>query len=289
MTSSPSTVRGSRRRPDPRGCTVRHSSTRSARAGRWLPVRWQSSIGPPDSGKISLDRQPTDACAPTHASPSKSQMRQRFVAAVALTALVLTWTARLGGVQTPASRSPSNGDLTRLEAIEPLVRRDIEQKRLPGAVVLIGVGDRVVYQKAIGDRALVPAREPMTLDTIFDLASLTKIVATTTSVMMLIEQGRVRLIDRVSSFIPGFERYGKADITVRHLLTHVSGLRPDVGLRDAWTGADTAIALAIEEVPTSPPGTRFVYSDINFFLLGEIVRRVSGQRLDEFAQQRVFT
>ena len=216
-------------------------------------------------------------------------MRQRLLAAVALTALVLTWTVRLGSVQTPPSRSASNVDLTRLEAIEPLVRHDIEQKRLPGAVVLIGVGDRVVYQKAIGDRALVPAREPMTLDTIFDLASLTKIVATTTSVMMLIEQGRVRLIDRVSTFIPGFERYGKADITVRHLLTHVSGLRPDVDLGDAWTGADTAITLAIEEVPTSPPGTRFVYSDINFFLLGEIVRRVSGQRLDEFAQQHVFT
>ncbi len=216
-------------------------------------------------------------------------MRQRIFAAVALTALVLTWTVRLGSVQTPASRSPSNVDLTRLEAIEPLVRYDIGQKRLPGAVVLIGVGDRVVYQKAIGDRALAPAREPMTLDTIFDLASLTKVVATTTSVMMLIEQGKVRLVDRVSTFIPGFERYGKADITVRHLLTHVSGLRPDVDLGEAWTGAEAAIALAIEEVPTSPPGTRFVYSDINFFLLGEIVRRVSGQRLDEFAQQHVFT
>ena len=164
------------------------------------------------------------------------------------------------------------------------MRHDIEQKRLPGAVILIGVGDRVVYQKAIGHKALVPAREPMTLDTIFDLASLTKMVATTTSVMMLIEQGKLRLIDRVSTFIPGFERYGKADITVRHLLTHVSGLRPDVDLGDMWTGEDTAIKLAIEEVPTSPPGTRFVYSDINFFLLGEIVKRVSGERLDQFTQ-----
>src|SRR4029450_11723471 len=118
---------------------------------------------------------------------------------------------------------------------------------------------------------------------------LTEVVATKTSVMMLIEDGKIRLNDRVATFVPGFERYGKADITVRHLLTHVSGLRPDVDLGDAWTGADTAIALAIEEVPTSPPGTRFVYSDINFFLLGEIVRRVSGQRLDEFAQQHVFT
>ena len=197
--------------------------------------------------------------------------------------------ARFGDAQTVPSRSPSDIDLARLEAIEPLVRHDIEQKRLPGAVVLVGVGDRIVYQKAIGDRALVPAREPMTLDTIFDLASLTKVVATTTSVMLLIEQGKLRLIDRVSTFIPGFERYGKADITIRHLLTHVSGLRPDVDLGDTWIGTDNAIRLAIEEVPTAPPGTRFVYSDINFFLLGEIVKRVSGQRLDEFAQEHVFT
>ena len=115
-------------------------------------------------------------------------------------------------------------DVRRLDAIEPLVRDAIEEKKLPGAVVLVGRGDRVLYQKAIGNRALVPAAEPMTLDTVFDLASLTKVVATTTSVMMLVEQGRIRLNDRVSSHIPGFERYGKGDITIRHLLTHVSGL-----------------------------------------------------------------
>jgi uncharacterized protein YbbC (DUF1343 family) len=208
---------------------------------------------------------------------------------MAVSAVALMSAAPFGGAQTLPSKSPSDIDVTRLAAIEPLVRHDIEQKRLPGAVVLIGVGDRIIYQKAIGDRALVPAREPMTLDTIFDLASLTKVVATTTSVMLLIEQGKLRLIDRVSTFIPGFERYGKADITVRQLLTHLSGLRPDVDLGDLWTGADNAIKLAIEEVPTSSPGTRFVYSDINFFLLGEIVKRVSGQRLDEFAQEHVFT
>ena len=120
--------------------------------------------------------------------------------------------------------------------IEPLVREAISEKKLPGAVVLVGRGDRIVYQKAFGNRALVPAVEPMTLDTVFDLASLTKVVATTTSVMMLVEQGRIRLSDRVATYIPGFERYGKADITVRHLLTHVSGLRPDVDLADTWTG-----------------------------------------------------
>jgi uncharacterized protein YbbC (DUF1343 family)/CubicO group peptidase (beta-lactamase class C family) len=179
-------------------------------------------------------------------------------------------------------------DVRRLDAIEPLVREAIAEKKLPGAVVLVGRGDRILYQKAIGSRAVAPSVEPMTLDTIFDLASLTKVVATTTSVMMLVEQGRIRLSDRVASYIPGFERYGKGDITVRHLLTHVSGLRPDVDLAELWVGHETAIALAVDEVPASKPGERFVYSDINFFLLGDIVQRVSGLPLDRFAREHIF-
>ena len=196
-----------------------------------------------------------------------------------------------GTTPAPRAQTPSTDsqlDLRRLDSIVPLVTEAIERKNLPGAVVMVGRGDKVVYQKAIGNRALVPKVEAMTLDTIFDLASLTKVVATTTSVMMLVEEGRVRLSDRVASFIPGFERYGKADITVRHLLTHVSGLRPDVDLGDMWTGYDKAIELAIEEVPTAAVNERFVYSDINFFLLGDIVRRVSGKPLDVFARERIF-
>jgi uncharacterized protein YbbC (DUF1343 family)/CubicO group peptidase (beta-lactamase class C family) len=189
----------------------------------------------------------------------------------------------------PAGQSADQSlQLKNLDGIEPLVRQAISEKKLPGAVVLIGRRDRIVYEKAIGNRALVPAVEPMTLDTIFDLASLTKVVATTTSIMMLVEEGKIRLSDRVSSLIPGFERYGKADITVRHLMTHLSGLRPDVDLGDAWSGADTAITIAIEEIPTAPPGERFVYSDINYFLLGDIVRRVSGETLDRFSHDRIF-
>jgi uncharacterized protein YbbC (DUF1343 family) len=187
-----------------------------------------------------------------------------------------------------APRGGESLDLKNLDLIEPLVRQAISEKKLPGAVLLIGRGDRTIYQKAIGNRALVPSTEPMTIDTIFDLASLTKVVATTTSVMILLEEGKIRLNDRVATFIPGFERYGKADITIRHLMTHVSGLRPDVDLGDTWSGSETAISIAIEEVPTAPPGERFVYSDINYFLLGDIVRRVSGQTLDRFAHDRIF-
>ena len=209
-------------------------------------------------------------------------------------ALVATFAALvLGSLGAPrpaaAPLQPSEDvDVARFDAIVPLVEEAISQKKLPGAVVLIGRGDRVLYQKAIGHRAIEPSVEPMTLDTIFDLASLTKVVGTTTSIMKLVEDGRIRMTDRVASFIPGFERYGKTDITIRHLMTHTSGLRPDLDLGDNWVGSDTAIELAINEVPTSPPGDRFVYSDINYFLLGDIVRRVSGEPLNEFARKRIF-
>ena len=179
-------------------------------------------------------------------------------------------------------------DASRLERVDGLVGEAIAAGHLPGAVVLVGRGDEVVYLEAFGDRARVPAREAMTLDTIFDLASLTKVVATTTSVMQLVEAGRVRLTDRVGTFIPEFSRYGKEDVTVRHLLTHMSGLRPDLDLPDEFDGYDEAIHRATEEVLLAPPGDRFVYSDINFFLLGEIVARVSGLPLDQYVQERIF-
>jgi uncharacterized protein YbbC (DUF1343 family)/CubicO group peptidase (beta-lactamase class C family) len=179
-------------------------------------------------------------------------------------------------------------DLVRLGRIRAVVEEAIQAKQLPGAVVLVGRGHQVVYHQAFGNRALVPSVEPMTRDTIFDLASLTKVVATTTAVMLLVEDGRIRLNDRVSAYIPGFARAGKGDITVRHLLTHVSGLRPDLDLDAEFDGYDAAIARAIDETPLAPPGDRFVYSDINFFLLGDIVARVAGLPLDRFAADRVF-
>jgi uncharacterized protein YbbC (DUF1343 family)/CubicO group peptidase (beta-lactamase class C family) len=214
-----------------------------------------------------------------------------IAARLALLTAALAAGAAACGVATqapPPVRQAAAIDAARFDGIERLVREDIDAGRLPGAVVLVGLGDHIVYRKAIGDRALAPAREPMTLDTIFDLASLTKPVATTTSIMMLVEEGRIRLSDRVAAYIPGFERYGKSAITIRQMLAHVSGLRPDVDLADEWVGTDTAVRLAIEEVPIAAPGARFVYSDINFFLLGEIVHRVSGQPLDEFARARIF-
>ena len=204
-----------------------------------------------------------------------------------------TFAALLLGVTVVAQQAaPPPGttgiDLARLDAIPALVEQAVAEKKLPGAVILIGRGDRVVWQKAIGHRAVEPAVEAMTLDTIFDMASLTKVIATTTSVMKLVEDGRLRLNDRVSDYVPGFERHNKANITIRHLLTHTSGLRPDLDLGDDWSGSETAIQRAVEEVPQSLPGERFVYSDINYELLGEIVARVGKLPLDQFARKYIF-
>src|SRR6185295_5730687 len=118
--------------------------------------------------------------------------------------------------------------------------------------------------------------------------SLTKVVATTPSVMLLVEQGKIRLTDPVATFIPEFRKYGKDRITIRDLLTHMSGLRPDLDLGDAWSGHDAAIRLASEETPTAPPGRRFVYSDINFFLLAEVVSRVSHESFNDFVAAHLF-
>jgi len=180
-------------------------------------------------------------------------------------------------VESPAGFSP----------IAPLVNEAISRHDLPGAVVLVGRGDDVLFHAALGQRAVEPP-EPMTEDTIFDLASLTKVVATTPSVMQLVEAGQIRLSDPVSRFIPEFGRYRKDRISIRHLLTHTSGLRPDLELEVEFSGVEEAVRRAVEEIPLVPPGERFIYSDINFFLLGDIVRRVSGERLDQYAARHVF-
>jgi uncharacterized protein YbbC (DUF1343 family) len=128
----------------------------------------------------------------------------------------------------------------------------------------------------------------MTPDTIFDLASLTKVIATTTAVMQLVERGMISLEDPVADYWPEFKAHGKEDITVRELLTHYSGLRPDLDLKLEWSGYETALPMIVEETPVAVPGTRFIYSDINFETLGEIVRRVSGQPLEVFCAQNIF-
>jgi len=147
-------------------------------------------------------------------------------------------------------------------ALDQVIDQAIEQGRMPGAVLLVGNQGKVVYRKAYGKRALVPAPEAMTLDTVFDCASLTKVVATTSSLMKLFEEGRFRLNDKITDYIPEFQS-GKSEITLRQLFTHFSGLQPDVPLTTPWTGYDTGIKLANTFKVGGPPATKYVYSDIN--------------------------
>ena len=172
-------------------------------------------------------------------------------------------------------------------ALDRVINEAIEQGRMPGAVLLVGHEGKVVYRKAYGKRALVPLPEAMTLDTVFDCASLTKVVATTSSLMKLFEEGRFRLGDKITDYIPEFQG-GKSEITLRQLFTHFSGLQPDVPLSTPWTGYATGIQLACTFKPGGPPGTRYVYSDINFILLGELVHRLSGKMLNAYARENIF-
>ena len=177
----------------------------------------------------------------------------------------------------------------RLAILDGIIQNAIHQGQMPGAVLMVWHNGQVMYRKAFGNRSLEPRRETMTLDTIFDLASLTKVVATTTAIMQLMERGQVRLNDPVAKYIPEFAQNGKEDITVRNLLTHYSGLRGDLDLAQAWQGHDTAFSMAFAETPVIPPGSRFLYSDINFIVLGALIERVSGTSEDDYCLKNIFT
>ena len=177
----------------------------------------------------------------------------------------------------------------RLSNVDSIINQAVAEGNIPGAVLVVGHNGKVVYRKAYGSRALEPRREPMTLDTIFDLASLTKVIATTTAVMQLFEQGKIRLNDPVAKYLPEFAQNGKEDITIRQLLTHYSGLAPDLDLGTEWEGKNTAYQLAFVMPPETTPGSGFVYSDINFIMLGALVEKVSGETLDVYTQQHIFT
>jgi len=200
-----------------------------------------------------------------------------------LTLLLLLPSALSAAAAKPA-RAPN-----RLAVVDSIVQEAIHAGQIPGAVVLVWHNGQVLYRKAFGYRALEPRRELMTVDTVFDLASLTKVVATTTAVMQLVEKGEVRLNDPVAKYIPEFAQNGKEDITVRGLLTHYSGLEPDLDLTHPWQGRDTAFSMAFAEKPVNPSGSRFVYSDINFITLGALVERVSKVELDKYCAQNIFT
>lgn len=174
-----------------------------------------------------------------------------------------------------------------LSSIDQIIARGIQDKKIPGAVVVVGHNGRIIFRKAYGMRSLEPTRERMTEDTIFDMASLTKPLITATAVMQLYQDGRLRLGDPVSEYLPQFAMNGKQDITIRQLLTHYSGLPPDVNLSDVWEGKEEGYHRAFESIPVTPPGVEFRYSDINFIVLGALVEKLSGLTLDQYAAKYV--
>jgi CubicO group peptidase (beta-lactamase class C family) len=211
------------------------------------------------------------------------------------TALMLLYVLFVGGpVFAEPARLPRaepaaaglNGD--KLKEIDAIVQEGLDQKKMPGCVVLVGRRDKIVLLKAYGSKRLEPAKEPMTTNTVFDLASLTKPIATATSVMILVDQGKLKLDEPVATYLPEFAAGGKEKVTVRQLLIHVSGLIPDNSLKDYDDGPEKAIERVFALKPQTAPGERFAYSDMNFVVLGELVKKLSSQSLQDFSREHIF-
>ncbi len=209
--------------------------------------------------------------------------RPNGFSALALLSLALVLAAR-GPI---SAKSATEFNAAKLLQIEGAIVKAMAEKRMPGCVFRLE-RNGLAYQKSFGKRALVPSEETMMEDTIFDAASLTKVVATTPAILLLIERGALKLEDKVKDHIPEFAGGGTETMTIRHLLTHTSGLRPGLSATPPWSGYDKAIQLATKEKATDLPGTIFRYSDINFIVLGEVVQRVSKRKLEEFVATEIY-
>lgn len=175
-----------------------------------------------------------------------------------------------------------------LTQIDDAVAKALAARQMPGCVVLVARRGKTAFLRAYGDRAVEPARLPMTVDTVFDLASLTKPVATATSIMLLVEDGKLALDDPVARYLSQFATNGKGTITVRQLLTHEGGLIADNPLEDFADGREQAVARLFALTPLARPAERFVYSDVGFMVLGELIERVAGEDLARFSAARIF-
>ena len=188
----------------------------------------------------------------------------------------------------PSYLSAAEINLKKLEGIKEIVEESIEQKKIPGAVVLVLNQGKIVYKQAFGNKSLFPSAEPMTTDTIFDLASLTKPIATGTSIFKLLEAGKLRLSDKAKLHLPELTEPAWEAITLEHLLTHTSGLPAGNASSDYKEGITQSIKKINNLKLLAPPGERFTYSDIGFIMLGEIVQRASGRSLDQFTRDEIF-
>ena len=188
----------------------------------------------------------------------------------------------------PAHAPASQSAPDRFVPLDLILQNAVSNKLTPGVVCIVGHNGAVIYRKAYGFRAVTPILEPMTVDTVFDMASLTKVMATTGSIMRLVQLGQIKLNDPVAKYIPDFAQNGKEEVTIRQLLTHYSGLRADLDLRPTWSGMEEGYHRANAEKLVNPPGSTFLYSDINFIVLGELVQKVGGITLNQYAETFIF-
>lgn len=184
-----------------------------------------------------------------------------------------------------ACQTPREAD--RFAKADALLQQAISKGECPGAVWGVGQHGQLIHRGVFGARSLEPQREAMTWDTVFDMASLTKPMITALAVMQLVEKGLVNVDSPVALYLPQFAAGGKAQITVRLLLTHFSGLQPDLPRRPDWWGKAAATDRIMQAVPKIPPGSGFIYSDLNFIALGLLVEKVTSQTLDVYAQQNI--
>ena len=227
----------------------------------------------------------------------RSCVRKAEIAAVLLLSLPFCLSFR-SAAEEPASPAATSPDFS---AVSAAINTAIAQKKLPGAVVIVGHGGKVVFRQAYGVRKYAgepgldgkpSAAEPMTLDTIFDMASMTKVMVTSVAIMQLYDAGKLAFDDPVAKYLPEFGVNGKEKVTVRELLTHYSGLPPDVNLKDNWglkaPNKAEGMRRAMQSALTTTPGTHFEYSDINYIVLGALVEKLSGETLDVYAQKHIF-
>lgn len=179
-------------------------------------------------------------------------------------------------------------DRDRLKQIDAAIEASIRKGDCPGAVAIVVHRDDVVYRKAFGSRSLQPEKVPMTIDTVFDLASLTKPVATGSTALAMVERGKLRYAEKVSTYWPEFAANKKESVTIEHLLVHTSGLTADNAIADYKDGREAALKRIAELPLEAAPGTRFRYSDVGLIVLGHVLECISGKPLDELARELVF-
>ncbi|VXB60013.1 serine hydrolase [Massilia sp. 9I] len=210
--------------------------------------------------------------------------RRTTLLATLCTALLAAGCAQLSG---SAMRPDARLDAARLAQIDRAIEASIAERKLPGAVFHLE-RDGAVYEKGYGRFTYDDGATPVTPETVFDAASLSKVLSTAPSVLLLAEEGKLDLEAPLARYFPECTGSGKEAITVRQLLTHSSGMPAGLPAKPAWEGKQAALALACSRELSHPPGIFFRYSDINYILLGLLVEKVSGMPQERFAQERIF-